>query len=225
MKKVFLLLAIVALSLSASAQKFSLIFDGQTYSDGQTLVIDRADQLGRDSDPNFEAVIDPLVKNISDASVRYQVRVDKIDANAQAFDLGICVGSCVTGGLSLPGQLAPSQEEEVPIHLIHFGEHTQGLFLINVYDTENEGDTLKVYLDFTLPTDGIAQASEARVVAYPNPSHGQVTIESQTEGTVVVRDLLGRTVARANGSLSLTLPQGIYTYALEGQKARKLIVR
>lgn len=225
MKKVILIIAIVALSLSASAQKFGLIYEEIDYTDGQTI----AATLPGDG---FESVLDLYLKNLTNQPINGRMRIDDVE-NPDGISLSICIGQCVPGNLSSPFQIDANSTYpgECAVHFTYGLDEenpaTHGLFLINVYDTEHAGDTLKVYVDWKLRTNGIAEVSTSQVMAFPNPSHGQVTIDCLAEGILVVRDVMGRQVLRqpANGPVALQLAPGLYSYGLEGQPAKKLIVR
>lgn len=239
MKKVFFLIATVALSLGASAQKFGASFHGTTYANGDTIVLNEASQFSILDD--FEAVMDLEVTNLTDNSISTQVRVDDIDN--PGFQFGVCLGTCIEGRYSLIAPVEGHGEVEVPIHFVHLGMYSHGMFLINVYDTENEGDTLQIYCDLTVPgassIEGVQEQSQ--LSAYPNPAtHGQATVCYEMEGQqgeLILSDMAGRQVKRVSlrqsqGSVSLDLqglPAGIYTYAILSQgrlsTAQKLAIR
>ena len=61
---------------------------------------------------------------------------------------------------------------------------------------------------------GVEEANAAVLKVYPNPTHGQFTVEGS--GVVVVRDLLGQTLVsrEIDGQGTLELPQGVYFVTL-----------
>ena len=78
---------------------------------------------------------------------------------------------------------------------------------------------LVAYLD----NKGVNETNASALKVYPNPAHGQFTVEGQ--GVLIVSDLLGQVLRTytLDGQRTMELPQGLYFLTL-GNVTRKLVV-
>ena len=226
MKKAFLLIALVALTVVATAQDFSISYRNSTYTEGQTIEFPATDA---DNEIYFN------IDNLTDISDTALLQVDVLEGDGLL--IGVCIGQCVPRNIGNPFILPDNGTyEDAGVMFIGNGL-SEATVAAKVYFKNRPCDTLTVNIHVTFNA-GIGNVAEGcSMNAYPNPCDGQVTVAYtlESEGLLVVNDLLGRQVMsmplrQGEGSVSLQgLAKGVYTYSIvaEGRSmgAKKLIVR
>lgn len=90
-------------------------------------------------------------------------------------------------------------------------------------------DWLKTYVAanpggaFCITTGGVEEEKSEELTVYPNPSKGQIQIES--EGTFEVHDMQGRVLMYGEGSSTVHLDTGVYVVRNPGGATRKIVIR
>lgn len=87
-------------------------------------------------------------------------------------------------------------------------------------DENNNNDGFPILIENNL---SVGEASPSPLTIYPNPTHGQFTVEGY--GVVRVTNMFGQTLItrKIDGRHSFVLPQGLYFVTLNGETAKILV--
>ena len=117
-----------------------------------------------------------------------------------------------------------------PIFIGFEGEHN-GIYTIGVVAVYDDGESPKATVDFEWLFDAVGE-TELTTSIYPNPTHGNFTIESQGIAQVEVYNLMGQKVYEAQGQVvridASNWNKGMYLVNVKNQngttETRKLMV-
>lgn len=222
MKKALFLALLLGCFCAAKAQNISFLYNGNTYSDGDSITLYVA--------PNAHSFDELCFRNNgSTAANNLQVALTLL-RNETLNVWGLCSGDlCVLDLTSAPFSIE--------------GGATYDQFSFDVRGAETEGNyadyqmtigTASAILHFVVGTPvGISPvASACQAAAFPNPAQSRVSIRysAAQPATLAVFDAQGRTICQTpvngEGAIQLAdLPAGIYAYGILGSQMKKLIVK
>lgn len=241
MKKVYLFLAVLGLSLNSFAQNLGL----QVYDKNQVEVTNGAYQIPVLHSAASITDLKFYLKNNTGADLNLKVRRETVLV-PPGYEANMCfAGTCFTSDTTTWSQLlVPNDlDSSFKISIFNF-QNTTGDLSVNYffYDEANPSNfvKMKIYHGNGLNASVAENVSEAiNATAYPNPATGSVVIKHNlnAEGQLLISDITGKTLKniRINaGSQSSTidisdLKAGIYIYSIQsGAKkiiSKKLVVR
>ena len=229
---VMMLCGIAAVNAQTSSDDVTFIYNGQTYSNGDTLVVSvRPTAIG------FEGVV--IKNNTSDSLKNVRVSMTEIENNGITV-WSICAGECIAGLLSTPFSIAGEstyQDLAIDINIADGVANPSSVYEVFVIDQRENvlgSMVMRIVVDNTESIDNVI--ANANFNAYPNPAQGLINVESNIQNAqFVIYDLQGREVLRQplagqHTTLSLQgLTQGVYVCGIlaEGLRSQmqKLIVK
>lgn len=243
MKKVYLFLAALTISIGSFAQLDVQIFDeaGNDVTNGSTQITG--------VHPADDVSLKFKLKNNAGTAVDVKVRRDNVTMPA-GFTNSICFGTTcfpATADETLFSQTLNPSDMDSSFHAIFFRNGVQGTSDIcityKVFNANDESQfvTVRAYYGNCL-TASIAENSSESIAlgAFPNPASGSVVVKYNSlnaEGQLLISDITGKQIKniRLNAGSQSTqvdisdLKAGIYIYSIQtGAKkivSKKLVVR
>lgn len=232
MKKVFLFLALAAVSMVASAQSMSFLYNGTTYNNGDTLVFA--------TDEDFMAVLQPNIVNNTQNTIIAKGAIQEL-TNTGVHTTLCVAGACTDDTESAPFTIDPGQTYTEFVVDFMFDTPLSGYYKLSAINTEDASDKTEIVIALQCTAGINSVANNCTINAYPNPAEGHVSvnysIENSSNASIVVCNLLGSVVSeiavegqQGTAMLDLSnLPAGVYTYGMKVngnmQSMKKLIVR
>ena len=228
MKKLFSIVAFLALAITAHAQ-LSFVCDGKEIASGATFATSKCDPKILEEDGAYAFFPDVSIKSTENANVTVNARSTK------SFSF------CMDGYCSLPGKnitkttnLEANIPKELNIEPGGFYENTVTLkYDISAFITGKESTT-KITMTLVVTNDpkvlGVNNiVADNEKVSFANGALNY-SFATAAPRTISLATVFGAEVAKwnvvsANGSLSLSaLKPGLYVYSVSGSKAKGKIV-
>ena len=237
MKKLLTPLFVFFLSYGMS-QSLSLIYDGETLENNQTITVHLPSGQIEDEFVHIDIT--------NNSANEYALKIKKeIIQLADSAILVFCISTegCISGDTSeTPEPLSPGQTLSRFFKIQYTPTPGTSEANFTFFNVENPADKNVFKIIFDMPL-GIKQSSTPAVSlhAYPNPATEKVTIEynlvNQTSSTFVLKNMMGVTVLeeplyRKADKIDISIsniPRGLYFYSIINDEntilAKKLIVK
>lgn len=227
MKKFLLLIAAIAVGVSANAVELSFKMGGKTITPGQTVIFNDVEITTYDD--YKEVTMDPGISIISDM-YSSNIKITATCTSGQKIEM-CCGGACMGDYTVVKEKLTLHPNQPLPLDFEYRNEDLDldeeiptVVTTIEAEDVTEEGSKVQFVIEM-----GEKSASVTAIKVYNDlqPVEGGIAYKADNEGTALrITSIVGINVFSANvsGEGFIALPKGLYVYTF-GNRSGKIYIR